>query len=121
VETVISGPALELRYALEAGEPLPLPVIVSAARTGGNTTAARVVQRLCEEFGRSLAYVVNVLDPDVIVLGGGVGQTQELYELGTLELRGHVFHEDPKLDVRRPGLGDSAGVFGAALLTGPGH
>jgi predicted NBD/HSP70 family sugar kinase len=59
--------------------------------------------------------VVNVLDPDVIVVGGGVGQVQEIYDLGTLELKKHVFHESPRLDVRRPALGDSAGVFGAAL------
>ena len=121
VETVLSGPALERHYERETGTRLPLPGIIEAARTGGNTAATRVVQRLCEGFGRSLAQVVNVLDPDVIVLGGGVGQTHELYELGTLELRRHVFHDDPKLDVRRPALGDSAGVFGAALLTDPGH
>jgi predicted NBD/HSP70 family sugar kinase len=61
--------------------------------------------------------VVNVLDPDCIVLGGGVGQVDELYKEGTAELAGHVFHDTPTLDVRRPELGDSAGVFGAALLT----
>jgi predicted NBD/HSP70 family sugar kinase len=115
VETVISGPALERWYKGLTGEQLALPKIVEGHRTGRNTSATQVVQRLCNEFGRSLATVVNVLDPDVIVLGGGVGQTQELYESGTLELKKHVFHEEPRLDVRRPLLGDSGGVFGAAL------
>jgi predicted NBD/HSP70 family sugar kinase len=115
VETVISGPALELRYERATGTALPLSQIVESHRTGRNPEATQVVQRLCEGFGRSLATVVNVLDPDVIVLGGGVGQVQDLYGAGTAELKRHVFHEDPRLDVRRPMLGDSAGVFGAAL------
>ncbi len=115
VETVISGPALERKYKDLSGDQLRLPEILAGHRTGRNATATQVVQRLCKEFGRSLATVINVLDPDVIVLGGGVGQAQELYESGTIELRKHVFHEEPRLDVRRPLLGDSAGVFGAAL------
>jgi predicted NBD/HSP70 family sugar kinase len=115
VETVLSGPALERWYEKLSGERLSLPEIVAAHRTGGNTNATLTVERLCQEFGRCLATVVNVLDPDCIVLGGGVGQTGELYDLGTSELEKHVFHECPKLDVRRPALGDSAGVFGAAL------
>jgi predicted NBD/HSP70 family sugar kinase len=115
VETVISGPALERRYRDLTGQELSLAGIVGLHRTGGNTAATEIVNRLCREFGRCLATVVNVLDPDVIVVGGGVGQVQEIYDLGTLELKKHVFHESPRLDVRRPALGDSAGVFGAAL------
>jgi predicted NBD/HSP70 family sugar kinase len=115
VETVISGTALERHYEKLTGTKAKLPEILEGHRSGGNTAASQVVQRLCEGFGRALAGVVNVLDPDVIVLGGGVGQTQELYDRGTEELRRHVFHEEPRLDVRRPLLGDSAGVFGAAL------
>jgi N-acetylglucosamine kinase len=115
VETVISGPAIERWYAEESGSPSRLPEILESHRSGGNTAADRAVQRLCDEFGRALAGVVNVLDPEAIVLGGGVGQTAELYDRGTEALRMHVFHEEPKLDVRRPLLGDSAGVFGAAL------
>ncbi len=115
VETVISGPALERWYEHLAGERLPLPEILTSHRTGRNTLATQAVERLCKEFGRALATVVNVLDPDVIVLGGGVGQAQELYDEGTNELKKHVFHERPVLEVKRPLLGDSAGVFGAAL------
>lgn len=115
VETVISGPALERHYEKLTGTEAKMPEILQGHRSGGNTAASQVVQRLCEGFGRALASAVNVLDPDMIVLGGGVGQTQELYDRGTEELRRHVFHEEPRLDVRRPMLGDSAGVFGAAL------
>jgi fructokinase len=115
VETVLSGPALERHYARLTGSQARLPEILAGHRSGGNTAASQVVNRLCEGFGRALAGVVNVLDPDVIVLGGGVGQIQELYDKGTEALRRNVFHEEPRLDVRSPQLGDSAGVFGAAL------
>ncbi len=115
VETVLSGPAIERWHERLSGESVSLPEILARHRTGGNSPATLAVVRLCTEFGRCLAAVVNVLDPDCIVLGGGVGQTDELYVLGTEELRKHVFHESPRLDVRRPTLGDSAGVFGAAL------
>lgn len=115
VETVLSGPALERHYARLTGSQARLPEILAGHRSGGNTAASQVVNRLCEGFGRALASVVNVLDPDVIVLGGGVGQAHELYDQGTEALRRNVFHEEPRLDVRRPLLGDSAGVFGAAL------
>ncbi|HXH61633.1 MAG TPA: ROK family protein [Fimbriimonadaceae bacterium] len=116
VETVLSGPALEGYYHRLSGETLGLEDIVAAARTGGNKHAASTVERLCSEFGRLLAYVVNILDPDVVVLGGGVGLTDELYDMGTIALRKHVFHDGPRLRVVRPLLGDSAGVYGAGLL-----
>ena len=116
VETVLSGPALERRYKRLTGEALPFTEVLTQSRTGGNTAASQIVGHLCREFGRCLATVLNVLDPDVVVLGGGVGQTDELYDQGTAELRKYVFHEGPRLDVRRPALGGSAGVFGAALL-----
>lgn len=119
VETVLSGPAIEKWFASVGGEYLSLKEILIQHRTGGNSAASLAVVRLCTEFGRCLAQVVNVIDPDCIVLGGGVSQTDELYSLGTDELRKHVFHESPRIDVRRPALGDSAGVFGAALLARP--
>lgn len=115
VETVLSGPALERQYQRLSGEAASLVEIVGLHRTGRNTAATQVVNTLCREFGRCLATLVNVLDPDVIVVGGGVGQVEEIYDLGTSELKKHVFHERPRLDVRKPALGDSAGVFGAAL------
>ena len=68
-------------------------------------------------FGRALSVVVNVLDPDVIVIGGGLGNLDVLYTEGRASLENHIFNdrvfETPML---RPKLGDSAGVFGATLL-----
>jgi predicted NBD/HSP70 family sugar kinase len=63
---------------------------------------------------------VNILDPDVIVLGGGVSNIEALYRAGNDRLRQFIFHEAPTVRVVRNQLGDSAGVFGAALLCAGG-
>jgi fructokinase len=62
--------------------------------------------------------VVNVLDPDAIVLGGGVSNLDVLYDRGKAALARWIFNDEIRTDVVRNELGDSAGVFGAALLTG---
>jgi predicted NBD/HSP70 family sugar kinase len=63
--------------------------------------------------------VINILDPDAIVIGGGVGNIPLLYEEQTRELvLAHTFNTELHTRILRPSLGDSAGVFGAALLVG---
>ncbi len=74
------------------------------------------MRRLYEMFGLALAQVVNVLDPHVVILGGGVGNIDELYTEGRAELEKHVVNNRLETQLLRPSLGDSAGVFGAALL-----
>lgn len=106
VETYLSGPAIERRHAARTGRSQPLAEIDDPA------TLAEVA----ELFGRSLAIVVNVLDPDVIVLGGGVSNLASLYDEGLRALHRHVFDDEPRVRVEKHALGDSAGVFGAALL-----
>jgi fructokinase len=110
VETVISGPALERFY--DAGRTVRLEEIV--ARRDGTAT----VERLREKFGEAIAALINILDPDAIVIGGGVGNVPVLYEEATREaVRRHLFNPELRTKFLRPELGDSAGVFGAALLT----
>ncbi|MCB0337031.1 MAG: ROK family protein, partial [Bdellovibrionales bacterium] len=67
-------------------------------------------------FGKSLASVINVLDPEVIVLGGGVSNIPDLYTQGVDQLNKFVFNKQNETKVVKNQLGDSAGVFGAALL-----
>lgn len=116
VETLISGPGLERYYASIAGEKLPLQEIIRRARNYEDMVAEATMQRLLHFFGKGIASIINVLDPDVIVLGGGLGHIDELYTDGVAEASKWVFN--PQLDTLfvRPKLGDSAGVFGAALL-----
>lgn len=115
VETVLSGPALERYYYKLNGSALTFDKIVDEAR-GGNEHAREAVQFLCEQFGRAMAVVVNILDPDVIVVGGGVGNTEILYSEGARQMHRHIFHDSPRVQLVKPMHGDSAGVLGAALL-----
>lgn len=116
VETLISGPALERFYREKTGEERHLPDIAARAEAGTNAAAAETIQRLIHYFGKAIAVVINILDPDAIVLGGGVGNIERLYSDGVAEAGKHLFN--PRIDTvfLKPKLGDSAGVFGAALL-----
>jgi N-acetylglucosamine kinase len=117
VETVIAGPALE-RYYREFGGGLAasLPEIARRA-DGGDANAIITIERLIDKFGEAIAAVINIVDPDAVVIGGGVGQIDRLYAPETrAAIRRHLFNHELRTEILRPALGDSAGVFGAALL-----
>jgi predicted NBD/HSP70 family sugar kinase len=116
IEGVIAGPSLERFYREQGGAAIRLPEICQRAQQG-EEIANQVLERLREKFAESIAAVINILDPDAIVIGGGVGNIPLLYEDRTREavLR-HVFNKELRTQILKPSLGDSAGVFGAALL-----
>ncbi|CAA0116451.1 Fructokinase [BD1-7 clade bacterium] len=115
VETVISGPAIERYYRRKTGEDRRLADIVLRA-DAGEQTAIHTINYLVDRFGEALAPVVNVLDPDVIVIGGGVSNVTALYQLGGKAILRTLFNPRFETPLVRPVLGDSAGVFGAAML-----
>ena len=115
-EQVISGPALERYYASISGNNLKLKEIVLKYRDQSDSYAVDTIERLLHFFGRGLSNVINVLDPDVVILGGGVGNIAELYTLGVESLEKYIFNPRFETIVAKPKLGDSAGVFGAAFL-----
>jgi fructokinase len=117
VETVISGPSLERFYRALTGRRLELAEIAARA-AGGERAAQATLRRLRAKFGEAIAAVINILDPDAVVIGGGVGNLDLLYSEETRKavLR-HVFNTQLRTEFLRPTLGDSAGVFGAAMLT----
>ncbi|MEL6672689.1 MAG: ROK family protein [Bacteroidota bacterium] len=121
VETILAGPASERFYHGLTGEKTKLKTIVSRHESGADPYATQTVERLLHFFGKGLATIVNILDPDVIVLGGGVGNVDLLYTEGVREIEKHVFNPRMETAVLRPRLGDSAGVFGAALLVATSH
>ena len=116
VETVISGPALERYYFNETGNKRSLKDIVALAESKVDPTAQRTISRLVEYFGLSISVIINILDPDVIVIGGGVGNIDLLYDRGIDSVEKYVFNHGLETPIVKPSLGDSAGVFGAAFL-----
>ncbi|MEM8584698.1 MAG: ROK family protein [Bacteroidota bacterium] len=116
VETLISGPALERYYAARSGQNLGLKEIVSRYRSDSDRHAVATILRLLHFFGKGIANIINTIDPDAIVLGGGLGQIEELYSRGVEHVKKHVFNPGLNTPILKPTLGDSAGVFGAAML-----
>jgi fructokinase len=113
IETYLSGPGLSRDYEQATGRRLAAEEIVSL----GNEVLARYEERLA----RALASVINVLDPDVIVLGGGMSNVARLYtEVPRLWSR-YVFSEDVATRLARPAHGDASGVRGAAWLWDDGR
>lgn len=115
-ERVISGPALESYYTDLTGEAFNLSEIVKKHEAGDDSAATQTVRRLLTMFGKGIASVINILDPDAVVIGGGVGNIDLLYTEGVEEVKKHVFNNRLDTLFLKPALGDSAGVFGAALL-----
>jgi fructokinase len=117
VETVISGPALERFYRERSGRRARMPEIVARAAKG-EAAARATLRRLQSRFGEAIAAVINILDPDAVVIGGGVGNIDILYGEGTRQaVLKNVFNTELRTEFLRPTLGDSAGVFGAAMLS----
>lgn len=116
VETVISGPSLERYYFNETGNKKTLKEIVGLAESQIDPIAQGTVTRLVEYFGIGLSVIINILDPDVVVIGGGVGNIDLLYDRGIDSVRKYVFNHGLDTPIVKPSLGDSAGVFGAAYL-----
>lgn len=117
VEKLISGTALTEWYALKSGINRPLKEIVERAREGNDIIAKDTLERLIDFFGKGLANVINILDPEVIVIGGGVGNIEELYtEEARKSIENYMFNHEFNGKILKPKLGDSAGVFGAAFL-----
>ena len=115
-EKIISGTGLEDFYEQQTSTRKRLKEILPAARNGSDPVAVQTLDRLIHFFGLGISTIINVLDPDVIVLGGGVGNTEELYTRGVVEASKYVFNPRMETKIVKPKLGDSAGVFGAAFL-----
>ena len=118
-ESWLSGPSLAADYARRSGIPIAdgpsVPEIVSMLKSG-DTVAEETFVRFEDRLARSFAAIINVLDPDVIVLGGGVSNIDRLYKNVPELVRPHVFGDRFKTRIVRNMHGDSSGVRGAAWL-----
>ena len=115
VETFISGGGLEKRYAEKFGAKKSLKE-VEKEFYAGEPQAVEFMQEFFNRFGRALANLIDILDPDIVVLGGGVSNFKALYTEGVASVRKHVFTDELQTPIVKHQLGDSAGVLGAALV-----
>ncbi len=118
IETFLSGPALERQYQTLSGQAAPAKAIAERAQ-GGEAVAQSVLAVYAKRLAKSLATVINIADPDAIVLGGGVSNIDAIREMAVSELPAWVFSDcfDTPLVVNK--WGDSSGVRGAARLIVP--
>ena len=115
METWVSGPGLAADHLRVSGRNLDAEAIAVAA-AGGDLDAQATLGRHADRLARGLVHVVNIFDPHVVVLGGGLSKLRHLYtELPRLAAP-HVFAASPRLDIREPRWGDASGVRGAAWL-----
>ena len=114
-ETYISGSGLQLSYQEQGGESLTAVEIAELARNG-DPLAERTLQLYQRQLARALASVINILDPDAIVLGGGVSNIDSLYDEVPRLWQPHVFSDRVDTPLLKAKHGDSSGVRGAAWL-----
>jgi len=114
VETYISGPALEKRWTALTGKTEALSSIIQ--NIDNTKSGLQWKKEFLENFAIGLANVIDILDPDVIVLGGGVSNIPFLYDEGRDYVYDKVFNDFVETPILKNQLGDSAGVFGASLL-----
>lgn len=115
VETFISGGGAEARYAGKFGIKKSFREIEKDFYAG-EPKAVEFMQIFFRNFGRALANLIDVLDPDMIVLGGGVSKFEALYTQGVAEVARFIFSDSLETPIVKNQLGDSAGVIGAALI-----
>jgi fructokinase len=115
IEQFVSGPALERDHAAATGRILD-PAGIAAAARGGDAASEAVLQRYEDRLARALAHVVNLLDPDVIVLGGGLSNLDRLYGNVTALIPRYAYGGAVDTPVARAAHGDASGARGAAML-----
>lgn len=115
LETWISGPGMARDYRQSTGETLDAAAIAEAARAG-DAAAQAAVDRLIDRLGRAIAVVCNIVDPDVIVVGGGLSNIEDIYERAPEIVRRYVFSDAWDAKIVPAKWGDSSGVRGAARL-----
>ncbi|HUO87830.1 MAG TPA: ROK family protein [Rhizomicrobium sp.] len=115
IESWISGTGLAADFRRRAGRDLP-PNGIAAAAAGGDALAGAVMEDFYDRFARALASIVNVLDPDTIVIGGGLSNIDAIYSELPARVMQYAFTPETPSRIVRNLHGDSSGVRGAAWL-----
>jgi len=119
VETFLSGPGLAREWRAQKGAAALEAKDIVARAEQGDPKAEAVMQRYLDRFGHALSVVINILDPDVVVLGGGLSNIARLYTDGRDHVARYVFNDELRTQILPHVHGDSSGVRGAAQLWNP--
>ena len=114
-ETVLSGRGLRQSHLERTGTELEATEIARLA-TSGDVEAGETIQTYCKQLARALSTVVNLMDPDMIVLGGGLSNISQLYAQVPSLMAEHVFTDNMLTKLLAPKFGDASGAIGAACL-----
>lgn len=120
IESWCSGPAIAAQYEQQTGRAHSAAEIASQA-SAGDAVAARIMQDFYDRFARAIAHIVNILDPDAIVLGGGLSNIDALYRELPTRVEAYAFTPEGPTRIVKNRHGDSSGVRGAAWLWGEGE
>ncbi len=115
IETKLSGTGVENAFYEKFNARLRMTDIVQGYRNN-DSRCVKVFLRFLEDFGRCIGGLISILDPDAIVLGGGLSNIEELYDQGVEKVRHYAFHEHVQTPILKNSFGDSAGVYGAAWI-----
>ena len=115
VETRISGAGVANSFFKKYQRRLNMAQIVAACRAG-DPQAVETFDGFLDDFGRSLGGFISILDPDAVVIGGGLSNIDELYTLGRQRVKRYAFTPRMETPILKNRLGDSAGVYGAAWI-----
>lgn len=115
IETWLSGPALERQYLVASGNEISGQEI-HLALARGDLHATACIQTYADRLARGLASVINILDPDMIVLGGGLSNIDQIYKMTAQKIPQYVFSDQVNTQIVKNIHGDSSGVRGAAWL-----
>jgi fructokinase len=113
IETKIAGSGVARNHERRWGKRLRMEEIVKGYRRGDAECTA-TFEVFLDDFGRSVGGLISLLDPDAIVIGGGLSNIDELYTLGREKVRQYAFHPRAETPILKNQLGDSAGIYGAA-------
>ncbi|MFC5345912.1 ROK family protein [Brevundimonas staleyi] len=115
LEEWVSGSGLQRDHRARTGQALDAPAIVAAARAG-EAASVESLDRYVDRLGRAIAMITNMVDPDVVVLGGGMSNVGELYERLPAVVERHAFSDSWEGRIVPAVWGDASGVRGAARL-----
>jgi len=116
LEMYLSGTAAEANYLKRTGTSMKLAQIYQESLEGTNQAASETLIDLIQHFGIGIANLISCFDPDIVVIGGGVSNLPILYDQGVAAVRTHIFNDEFSTPIVPNRLGDSSGVYGAALL-----